>query len=622
MSFIVRRDGSPLGGIHVPSRLLGEFDLRRIRQGRHQRLWQVFGAHTTGSGTTFSVWAPSAREVRVAGDLDGREGGSSHRMLPIGSSGIWELYLPGVGDGYRYMYDVLGADGQWRRKADPFASAADRPPGTASVVFTSGHRWRDAAWLERRARTVAQEEPMSVYEVHLGSWRPGLTYRELAEALPPYAAGLGFTHVEFMPVAEHTSDERLPTALYAPTARYGDPDDFRRLVDRLHQAGVGVILDWTPLRFAADEEGLARFDGTPLYEAVDAGDGGPRVPGGAREVPAAHAFDHRSPWVRNFLTANALHWCSQFHIDGLRTSGYPGDRDPEAVAPFFREVNSTLHWLSPGTVAVAEAAGAAEETAPLTGVAGPGFDLRWNTGWTQDCLGYLARDPGDRRYHHGEIIFPMVYAYSERHILPVSHAAGSLSSALPGGARRRRAGLRGFLAFMWAHPGKKLLFMGQEFAHEGEWDEPVGLRWEEADEGVRTLVRDLNAAYRRLPALWRRDASPDGFGWIVPDAASDNVLAFLRYDGDGTPLVCVCNFSAVAREGYRVGLPFTGRWAEVINTDAAPYGGSGLGNLGAVEATASPWHRCEASASMVLPPLSTLWLRPDSRPVSDKVSAP
>ncbi|MEV8630501.1 1,4-alpha-glucan branching enzyme [Streptosporangium sp. NPDC051023] len=623
MSSILRCDDSLSGNPCVLPWTLGEFDLWRIREGRHERLWQVLGAHTTVAGTTFAVWAPSARDIRVVGDFNGWHG-LAHHMNPAGSSGVWELFVPGVGDGCRYKYEILGADDRWRRKGDPLATASEFVPDAASVVFTSGYRWHDARWLACRAKAVAHEEPMSVYEVHLGSWRPGLTYRELAEVLPGYVAGLGFTHVGLMPVAEHSSNERLSTALYAPTARYGDPDDFRYLVDRLHQAGVGVILDWTPLCFAADDGALGHFDGTPLYEADEISlcesDTPADTPAdGSGEAKESLPFDHRSPGVRNFLLANALYWCSEFHVDGLRTDGDPRFRDTDAVVPFFREVNSLLHELSPGVVTVAEGWSVGGGMTSSTDSGGPGFDFQWNTGWTEDCLSYLSRDLAHRRYHHAEITFSMVYAYSERYILPISHETGPLAPKLPGDRCRQRAGLRGFLGFMWAHPGKQLLFMGQEFGQEEEWCRARGLRWDAVDEGVRSLVRDLNAAYLRSPALWRLDSSPEGFRWIVSDAADENVLAFVRYDAEGTPMACVCSFSPVVREDFRIGLPLPGRWIEVLNTDASPYGGSGAGNPGGVEATATPWQHCAASTSIVLPPLTTVWLQPR---LSDKVAAP
>ncbi|WP_214412404.1 1,4-alpha-glucan branching enzyme [Sphaerisporangium fuscum] len=576
--------------------------------GKAARLWRVLGAHATASGTAFAVWAPNARDVRLAGDFNAWQG-AEHPLSRRGS-GVWETFVPGVGDGCRYAYEVHGADGRWRRKADPLAFAADRSCPATSVVFTSAYRWSDTPRPARPARAPHQA-PMSVYEVHLGSWRPGLGYRRLADVLPGYVAGLGFTHVQLLPVAEHAGDERLPTGLYAPTARYGGPDDFRHLVDSLHQAGVGVILDWTPRRFAPEEWGLARFDGTPLYETTGAG--GPAA--GTR----APAFDHGRRAVREFLVANAVFWCEEFRLDGLKIgaddSPWPGSaREGE---PLFRQVNQALVALDAPAVRVAEEPDAWGGDSALTGPEGLGFDLAWNTGWTDDCLGYLGRDPAERRYHHGEVTFPMVYAYSEHYVLPVSHATGSVPGRVPGEERVRRATTRAFLGFMWAHPGKKLLFMGQEFAQEERWSPERGLRWDLADEGVRRLVRDLNAAYHGLPSLWRLDSSPGGFSWIVPDAEEENVLAFLRYDDEGTPVACVCNFSPVVREGFRVGLPFPGRWAEVINTDALPYGGSGAGNLRDVAATEAPWHGCDASAPVVLPGLSTIWLRPVS---SDKVS--
>ncbi|MEV7967123.1 1,4-alpha-glucan branching enzyme [Sphaerisporangium sp. NPDC088356] len=600
MNFILRSRDSLFGDPGFLSRKTGDFELGRDGKGRHARLWQTLGAHTTAVGTAFAVWAPNAREIRVVGDFNGWRG-AAHRMTLVGASGVWELFVPGVGDGCRYKYEILGCDGEWRQKADPLASASECPPATASVVFTPAHEWGDSRWLAGRESRVAHEEPMSLYEVHLGSWRPGLTYRELAEVLPEYVAGLGFTHVELLPVAEHASDEYLSTAFYAPTARYGGPDDFRHLVDRLHQAGVGVILAWTPQRFGGEEWGLSRFDGGPLYEA------GP-----------PEAFDYGKPQVRDFLLANAVFWCSEFHIDGLRIAGVASmlhrsgeglGSDPDA-ASFLREVNTAVARAGAGVVTVAEESSAWDGMTTLTDPGGFGFHFKWNTGWTHDSLGYLARDPIYRKYHHGEITFPMVYAYSEHYILPVSHATGPLPARMPGDRWQRLASVRAFLGFMWAHPGKQLLFMGQEFAQEEEWCPARGLRWDMADHGVRDLVRDLNAAYRGLPALWRLDSSPEGFRWIAPDSAEENVLAFLRYDADGTPMACVCNFSPVIRPDFRIGLPFPGRWAEVLNTDAEPYGGSGVGNLGVVEATATPWHCCEASASLVLPPLATLWLRP------------
>ncbi|MFC4589452.1 1,4-alpha-glucan branching enzyme [Sphaerisporangium corydalis] len=624
MNFILRSEESLSGRPGFFPRRLGDSDLRRLGDGRHERLWQVLGAHTTALGTAFAVWAPNAREVRVVGDFNDWRG-AGHAMTHRGVSGVWDLFVPGVGDGCRYKYEILGLDGQWRHKADPLAAACERPPATASIVFTSAHRWGDARWLTRRPGSP-HKRPMSLYEVHLGSWRPGLGYRELAEELPRYVADLGFTHVELMPVAEWAADQHLSTAFYAPSARYGGPDDFRHLVDRLHQAGIGVVLDWTPRRFGPEEWGLTRFDGSSLYEG---------------EEPSA--FDHSRPEVRGFLLANAIFWCSEYHVDGLRVGGvasmlrgpggdafpagavlddfgpFPVDGDPGAMAPppddspgatLLREVNAAVARLHPGVVTVAEESGVWDGTAPLTAPGSLGFGLKWNTGWTHDCLGYLARDPVYRRYHHGEITFPMVYAYSEHHVLPVSHATGPLSRDMPGDRWRRRATVRAFLGFMWAHPGKQLLFMGQEFAQEEEWSPERGLRWDLADDEVRDLVRDLNSIYAGLPALWRLDSSPEGFRWIAPDAAEENVLAFLRYDPDGRPMACVCNFSPVVRRDFRIGLPFAGRWSEVLNTDALPYGGSGVGNLGGVEAVELPWHCCAASASMVLPPLATIWFRP------------
>ncbi|WP_449065849.1 1,4-alpha-glucan branching enzyme [Planomonospora algeriensis] len=580
--------------------LLGELDLHLIEEGRHERLWQVLGAHvrTVASaagevtGTSFAVWAPRARGVRVAGDFNGWDG-AAHAMRSMGGSGVWGLFVPGVGDGCRYAYEILGADGRRHRRADPLAAAAC-PSAAASVVFTSGHRWQDDAWMRRRALAVPYAEPMSVYEVHLGSWRPGLTYRELADALPGYVGDLGFTHVEFLPPAGHPSDGgpgSRAESYFTPAARLGDPDDFRHLVDRLHQAGIGVIVDWAPGRFAGGDRALTRFDGAPLYERP-----GPHRAGrgGGDLLP----FDLGRPGVRNFLVASALSWCAEFHVDGLRVTGvermlHPGrgredgnaDRpegeDPDALA-LLRELNATLRRHAPGAVTIADGAGTWSETTALTHSGGLGFGFAWNLGWVRDSLGYLGRDPAERAYHHGELTFSLAYAHAENHVLPLGRAQGALVSRIAGERWQRFACLRAYLGFAWAHPGKQLLAMGQEFAQEGPWPAGAGPAWESLSRGehraVRDLVRDLNRVYRDSPALWRLDAFPAGFRWVDADAAEENMVVFLRYgDARDAPLVSVCNFSPVPHRDRRIGLPFPGRWVEVLNTDALAYGGGRRG---------------------------------------------
>jgi 1,4-alpha-glucan branching enzyme len=627
---------------------LGELDLHLITEGRHEQLWQVLGAHVNEktSGTAFAVWAPNARGVRVIGDFNHWDG-RGHPMRSLGSSGVWELFVPGVDAGTRYKYDICGPDGSWHRKADPMAALAERPPATASVVYQSQYEWSDQGWMSARARREPLSQPMSVYEVHLGSWRPGLSYTELADQLAAYVSDLGFTHVEFLPVAEHPfggSWGYQVTSYYAPTARFGSPDDFRYLVDRLHQAGIGVILDWVPAHFPRDEWALAKFDGTPLYEHAD-------PLRGSHPDWGTLIFDYGRREVRNFLVANAIFWLEEFHADGLRVDAVAsmlyldysraqgqwapnalGGRENLDAVSFLREVNATTYKRDPGIMMIAEESTAWPGVSRPVRSGGLGFGLKWNLGWMHDTLTYLTRDPVYRQYHQNEITFSMVYAFSENFVLPLSHdevvhGKGSLLHKMPGDRWRQFAGLRALLAYQWAHPGKQLLFMGSEFGQDAEWSEQAGLDWAALDwdvhgggpgfhVGVQRLARDLNQVYRRSPALWRHDFTPEGFSWIDAADAPGNVLSFLRLAGsDGTDggagvIACVANFSGEPHHNYRVGLPAPGRWQEVINTDAAVYGGSGVGNLGSVEATSEPWHGRPASAALTLPPLGVLWLAP------------
>jgi 1,4-alpha-glucan branching enzyme len=623
----------------VPS-FLGEVDLHLIGEGRHERLWDVLGAHVRSAGdvtgTAFAVWAPNARGVRVVGDFNDWNG-QSHEMRSLGSSGVWELFVPGAGDGAHYKFEVHGADGSWKLRADPLAFRAEAPPSTASIVFTSAYEWADGAWMTSRAEAgSAHDRPMSAYEVHLGSWRRGRSYRELADELSAYVVETGFTHVELLPVAEHPyggSWGYQVTSYFAPTARYGSPDDFRYLVDRLHQAGIGVIVDWVPGHFPKDDWALARFDGSPLYEHPD-----PRR--GEQPDWGTYVFDFGRPQVRNFLVANALYWLEEFHVDGLRVDAvasmlyldysrpegawlpnvYGGRENLEAIS-FLQEVNATAYRRVPGVVTIAEESTAWPGVTKPTHLGGLGFGFKWNMGWMSDSLGYVTHDPIHRQYHHHQMTFSLMYAYSENFLLPLSHdevvhGKGSLLRKMPGDRWQQLANLRAFLALMWAHPGKQLLFMGGEFGQESEWAESRELDWwllEHSDHaGVQRLVGDLNRVYRGAPALWTQDADPAGFEWIDANDAAGNVFSFLRWGSDGSVVACVANFSAMPHEGYRLGLPLAGRWSEVVNTDAADYGGSGVGNLGALETSEVAWHGRPVSAKLRLPPLGTLWLRPES----------
>jgi 1,4-alpha-glucan branching enzyme len=614
---------------------LGELDLHLIGEGRHERLWTVLGAQPRDGGVAFCVWAPSAQGVRVIGDFTGWGPHDGWPMRSLGSSGVWEIFVPDAAPGQRYKYRILGRDAVWRDKADPLAAHTEQPPSTASVVYQSRYEWTDADWLAGRAQRQAHREPMSIYEVHLGSWRPGLSYRELADQLTDYVVDVGFTHVELMPVMEHPfggSWGYQVTGYYAPTSRFGDPDEFRYLVDRLHQAGVGVILDWVPAHFPRDEWALARFDGTPLYEHADWRRG---------EHPdwGTYVFDYGRPEVRNFLVANALYWCEQFHADGLRVDAvasmlyldysrqegqwapneYGGRENLDAIS-FLQEMNATVYKHHPGVVTIAEESTAWPGVTRPTYLQGLGFGFKWNMGWMHDTLTYLTKEPIYRQWHHHQMTFSTVYAWSENYTLPISHdevvhGKGSLTGKMPGDTWQRLANTRALLAFMWAHPGKQLVFMGCELGDEQEWSEARGLDWGLLDDparaGVQRLVRDLNGVYRTTPALWSQDTTPGGFRWISSEDSTHNTFSFVRIAADGSPLVCVVNFAAVPQEGYRIGLPHSGDWAEVINTDADTYGGSGVGNLGTVHAEDLPWHGLPASAALRVPPLGALWLRPE-----------
>ncbi|MEU6583103.1 1,4-alpha-glucan branching protein GlgB [Nocardia sp. NPDC046763] len=618
---------------------LGDVDLHLLGEGRHERLWEVLGAHPKRyrtldgevSGTAFAVWAPNARGVAVIGDFDGWSGNTAP-MRKLGDSGVWELFLPGIEAGALYKYRVHGADGRTVDHADPMAYATEVPPATASVVTASEFAWGDTEWLRARARTDPLRAPVSVYEVHLGSWRPGLGYREIAEQLAEYVLAQGFTHVELLPVAEHPfggSWGYQVTSYYAPTARFGSPDDFRFLVDHLHRSGIGVILDWVPAHFPRDEWALARFDGTALYEHAD-----PRR--GEQLDWGTYVFNFGRHEVRNFLVANALYWVEEFHIDGLRVDAvasmlyldysrpdwepniHGGRENLEAVA-FLQEMNATVHKHHPGVLTVAEESTTWPGVTRATEVGGLGFTMKWNMGWMHDTLGYLAHDPVYRAWHHNEVTFSLTYAWSENYVLPISHdevvhGKGTLWTRMPGDDFARASGVRALLAYMWAHPGKQLLFMGQDFGQFREWDHDRGLDWHELEnplhQGIQRLVGDLNRLYAANPALWSQDTSPGGYSWIDADDRDNNVLSFLRYGTDGSILACVYNFSGRQLSGYRIGLPGPepDSWYEVLNTDAIGYGGSGTGNAAAIAAEPVPWHGRPVSAALTLAPNSALWL--------------
>ena len=618
---------------------VSEFDLHLVSEGRHEELWGVLGAHVrrySGPmgevvGTSFAVWAPRARAVRVIGSFNGWDGRTT-MMRSTGPSGVWELFVPHVGKGTQYKFAILTADGRWVERADPMARATETPPATASVVHESEFSWSDERWMEQRAATDPHAGPVSVYEVHLGSWRQGLGYREAADQLVEHVRATGFTHVELLPVAEHPfggSWGYQVTGYYAPTSRFGDPDDFRYLVDVLHRAGVGVIVDWVPAHFPKDEWALARFDGEPLYEYPD-----PRK--GEHPDWGTLVFDFGRREVRNFLVANAVYWLGEFHVDALRVDAvasmlyldysredgqwipnrYGGREHLEAI-DFLQEVNATAYKRVPGIMMIAEESTAWPGVTAPTDAGGLGFGLKWNMGWMHDSLRYLAEDPVNRSHHHDEVTFSLVYAFTEAFTLPISHdevvhGKGSLLRKIPGDRWQQVATMRAFYAYMWSHPGKQLLFMGQEFGQEAEWAESRSLDWWLLDQplhaGLLACVADLNAFYRATPALWELDSSGEGFAWIDATDREHDTFSYVRRARDGSQVAVVVNFAGVPHEGYRLGLPEAGRWREAINTDAEGYGGSGVGNAGVVQAHEGDWKGQPASATVRVPPLGALFL--------------
>ncbi|MEV8251189.1 1,4-alpha-glucan branching protein GlgB [Microbacterium sp. NPDC076768] len=622
---------------HAPT--LGDLDLHLIAEGRHERLWESLGAHQRvlagESGVSFAVWAPNATAVRVVGDHNDWNG-ENHAMRSMGVSGVWELFIPDLSAGTRYKYQIRTRDGDWILKADPMALAAEVPPATASVVSSSRYTWGDGAWMTRRAATHAVAQPLSVYELHVGSWRVGLSYRELAEPLIQHVTDAGFTHVEFMPLAEHPfggSWGYQISGYYAPTSRFGSPDDLRYLIDKLHQAGIGVIMDWVPGHFPKDAFALARFDGQPLYEHPD-----PRR--GEHQDWGTLIFDYGRAEVRGFLVANALYWLKEFHVDGLRVDAVAsmlyldysreagewepnihGGRENLEAIRFLQEVNATAYRLHPGVMMIAEESTSFPGVTAPTDHGGLGFGFKWNMGWMNDSLQYIERDPMYRGHHEGEMTFSFVYAFGENYLLPISHdevvhGKGSLLAKMPGDHWHKLANVRAYLAYMWGHPGKKLLFMGQEFGQLAEWSEGREIDWWLLDQPshaqLQSFVGAMNRSYRAQAPLWERDNDASSFSRLGAPNWDPTVIAFERRDAHGGHLVVISNFAGVERTGHTLNLPVAGVWEEVLNTDAADFGGRGSGNMGMVIAHAEDGS--EPLATVTLPALSTLWLRhqPDS----------
>jgi len=620
--------------------VLGELDIYLLREGNHLASYSKLGAHPCLhegiEGVAFAVWAPNARRVSVVGDFNSWDG----RRMPMRQvNGFWELFVPALRPGHVYKYEILGAAGQMLPlKADPHAERAETPPKTASIIAEpSRHLWQDGSWIAERWQCNDRQAPISIYEVHLGSWRRNLaergrylTYRELADQLVPYAADMGFTHIEIMPITEYPFDGSWgyqPISLFAPTSRYGTPEDFRAFVDACHRARLGLLLDWVPGHFPNDPHGLGRFDGTALYEHAD-----PRQ--GTHPDWNTLIYNHGRQEVANFLLSSALYWLREFHIDGIRVdavasmlyrdysrregewipNAFGGRENLEAIA-FLRRMNE-LVFTEPGATSVAEESTAWPMVSRPVYVGGLGFGYKWNMGWMHDTLGYMSHDPIHRQYHHNNLTFGLLYAFHENFILPLSHdevvhGKGSLISKMPGDRWQRFANLRAYFGFMWTHPGKKLLFMGGEFAQEREWNHDIGLDWQLlADpyhEGVRRLLRDLNRLYRGTPALYRLDCEADGFSWIDAANAPESVLSYTRRGRDPHELaVIACNFTPIPRENYRIGVPRPGRYRERINTDALEYAGSGVGNAGEVHAEPHPMHGHPYSLCLKLPPLGTL----------------
>ena len=627
--------------------VLGDLDEYLLAEGQHLELYRRLGSHPMThqgvEGVAFAVWAPNARRVSVVGEFNAWDG-RRHPMRKRHGSGVWELFIPGLAAGEVYKYEIVGVHGEvLPLKADPVSQSHENPPATASIVSGQPqHHWGDDAWLSRRADLHGIDAPISIYELHLGSWRRTgdgemLDYASIADHLIPYIKETGFTHVELLPVTEHPfsgSWGYQPIGLFAPTRRFGPPEAFAEFVDRLHEAGIGVLVDWVPAHFPSDAHGLARFDGTALYEHED-----PRLGFHQDWNTLIYNFGRRE--VANFLQASALYWIDQFHIDGLRVdavasmlyldySRQPGEWIPNReggninldARDFLRQTNSRIAERHPGAMTIAE------ESTAFPGVSRPvqdgglGFQFKWNMGWMHDTLEYMSRDPIHRRHHHHQMTFGMVYAYSENFVLPLSHdevvhGKGSLIAKMPGDRWQQFANLRAYYTFMWAHPGKKLLFMGCEFAQEREWNHDRSLDWHLLEDsmhaGVKTLIADLNRVYREVPALHELDCDPAGFEWIESSDSENSVFSFVRNGrGDARPVLVICNFTPVVQHGYRVGAPVEGKYRTILNSDDPDYGGSGIGSRENIPTQPVHWHGRSQSIELDLPPLGVLLLTPES----------
>ena len=634
---------------------LGELDLHLFGEGRHLLIYQKLGAHAIThegvKGVSFAVWAPAAKQVNVVGNFNDWDG-AEHPMRRLGDSGVWETFIPKLQAGEQYKYQIKAPGLSAFLKADPYASFAEEPPATSSIVYESQYRFRDSRWLKQRAACEHFRRPLSIYEVHFGSWRRQIVgddnrpfgYREMAAALAEYVLALGFTHVEFLPLKEHPYGPSWGYQVgnyYAPTARYGTPDDLRYLIDYLHQRGIGVVMDWVPAHFPKDAFALGRFDGTALYEHLD-----PRK--GEHPDWGTYIFNYGRNEVRNFLLANALYWCKEFHLDGLRVdavasmlyldysrkegewvaNAFGGRENLEAIS-LLKELNEAVHRKCPGVMMIAEESTAWPQVSHPVYAGGLGFDFKWNMGWMHDTLKYFQTDPLFRGGNHNALTFGLLYAWSENFILPFSHdevvhMKGSLLNKMPGTVEQKFANLRALYGYMWAHPGKKLLFMGGEFGQWREWTETESLDWhlleDPAHKGVQNLVSDLNRIYQKKSSLWEVDGEPEGFQWIDANNAAENIVSFIRrtLPAEKNPakgkassrareLICVGNFAPVLRQNHQLGLPGPGRYRLIANTDDEIYGGSGVKLPKSIEAEGKPIHGQPYSATITLPPLATLW---------------
>lgn len=621
---------------------LGDLDLHLFAEGRHEAIHEKLGSHVRKmgkvSGVSFAVWAPNAEGVSVVGSFNSWRG-ATHQMRMLGGSGVWELFIPELEPGALYKYEIRARGYPAFLKADPYAFYMEVPPNTSSIVFQPAYKFRDQKWLQQRKDQEHYRQPLSIYEVHFGSWRRLLEennrpfqYREMAPLLADYVRDMGFSHVEFLPLKEHPYGKSWGYQVgsyYAASARYGDPDDLRYLIDYLHQRGIGVIMDWVPAHFPKDAFALGRFDGSALYEHLD-----PRK--GEHPDWGTYIFNYGRNEVRNFLLANALYWCKEFHVDGLRVDAvasmlyldysrkegewvpnqFGGRENLEAIS-LLKELNEVVHRACPGVMMIAEESTAWPQVSHPVYAGGLGFDFKWNMGWMHDTLKYFQTDPLFRGGNHNALTFGLIYAWSENFILPFSHdevvhMKGALLNKMPGDEQQKFATLRALYAYMWAHPGKKLLFMGGEFGQWREWNEEESLDWHLLEKplhkGVQTLIRDLNRIYRADNSLWEADSDPAGFQWIDADNASENIVSFIRRSpSTGGEMVCVCNFSPVPRAEHQLGLPRAGKYKLIVNTDSESYGGSGSRVATVVKAEKKPLHGQEYSATISLPPMATLW---------------